>query len=64
MADNVSIPASVIMNINYTMCTCTQAGLHQLIILAKVGGVKGAAKVVVDKILPRHRESEDVEFVN
>ena len=52
------------MNINDTMCTCTQAGLHQLIILAKIRSVKGAAKVVVDKILPRHRKSEDVELVN
>ena len=52
------------MNINYTMCTCTQAGLHQLIILAKICGVKGTTQVAIDKILPRHRKSEDVEFVN
>ena len=35
-----------------------------MIILAKIRGVKGAAQVVVDKILPRHRKSEDIEFVN
>ena len=49
--------------INNTRSTSLQATLDQLVILSKVGRVQVPAKLVVDKILPAHRETEDVHVV-
>ena len=61
--NNTPVPASVIVDINYAMRACRQAGLHQLVVLSEIRGVERAAELVVDEILPCYGEPEDVKFV-
>ena len=58
-----SVPASVIMNINYAMRACRQASLYKLVVLSKIRSIERAAKLIVDEVLPCDGQSEDVEFV-
>lgn len=62
--NDLPIPPRVIMYIDDTMRTRFQACLHQCIILSEIGFVKRATKDVVDKVLPRDRQAEDVEPVD
>ena len=61
--NGLAIPPRVIMNIDNTVRTCRQAGLHQGIVLSKISFVQGAAEDAVDEVLPADGEAEDVETV-
>jgi len=43
--------------------TRAQAALDEVVVLGQVAGVKGAAKLVVDQVLPSDRETERIEAV-
>lgn len=63
LADDLSIPASIIVNINDARCTGSQASLDQLIILPGVCRIQLPSKLVVEQVLPADRQSEEVEIV-
>ena len=62
-SNHLAIPSRVIMNINNTMGARLQARLHQCVILAKIGCVKGATEDIVDEVLPGNGKAENVETV-
>jgi hypothetical protein len=46
-------------------CTCVQTDLHQLVVLLKVRSVQFVGlNIITDELLPRHRQTEDVEAVD
>jgi len=51
------------MDVDYTICSCRQAGLHELIVAGEIRGIKRPAEFAVDKELPCHWQTEDVELV-
>ena len=63
LANNLPVPAGVIMNINYTVGAGRQAALHQGVVLGKVGGIEGSSKLAVDQELPSNIETKHVELV-
>ena len=46
--------------INDAVGACGQATLNQLIVLASIVAIQGAAKLVVDKVLPADWKPKDV----
>jgi len=62
LSDNLPTPSRIIVNVNHTISTGSQASVHQLIVDRKFPLIDIAAWSVVDKILPAHRESKDIEF--
>jgi hypothetical protein len=52
-----------ITHVNDTRCSRVQASLHQLVVLVEVIGVKIAAQVIINQVLPSHRQTEDVHLV-
>lgn len=63
LANDGSIPASVVVNVYDAVCTGFQAPLDQLVVSAQVAGVQGCSEGVL-KILPGDGETEDVELVD
>lgn len=63
LAYNRSIPARIIVNVNYTRCTSRQASLDNIIVSSEVVWVQGATENVVDQKLPSRWDSEQVQFV-
>lgn len=64
LANDRTVPTSIIVNVNNAKRGASvQAALNLLIIGRKVVGVKVAAEVVVEEILPSYGESESVQAV-
>ena len=61
--NHLPVPPRVIMNIDNTMRTRSQARLHQCIVLCKIGLVERTAEDIIDEILPGDGEAKDVESV-
>lgn len=61
--NRLPVPPRVIMNINNTMRTRSQARLHQCIVLCKIGLVESTAEDIIDEILPGDGEAKDVESI-
>ena len=63
LTNDLIVPASIVVNVNNTICTCCQATLNKLIIHAKFVGIQRAAQNIVHKILPADWEPEYIEPV-
>ena len=63
LADDLAIPACVVVDVNDTVCSGLEARLHQLIICGEVSFVQ-LAKLVVRKILPAYGQAEYIELVD
>lgn len=63
MTDDATVPASVVVDINDAVGTSRETGLHELVVFAKIGGVKVAAQYVGSQILPSDWEPECVHAV-
>lgn len=51
------------MQVDHAVGAGREAPANQLVIVSEVGRIQGPAKVVVDEVLPRDGEAEDVEVV-
>ena len=60
LANDLPVPAGVVVDINDTMSTGRQASLHQFIVLADIGRVKRSANVVVYEELPSNGQAVHV----
>lgn len=61
---DVTVPASVVVDVDDAEGGAGgEAVLHQGVVVAKVGGIEGAAEVVVDEVLPADRKAESVQAV-
>lgn len=61
LADDVAVPASKVVDIDNAVTTSTQACLHKGIVFGEIGWVERPPDHVVGQILPRNRQSVDVE---
>lgn len=64
LSDNLSVPAGVVVDIYNALGAGAQAASHEVIIFAKVGGIKVTTDDTVGKVLPANGETEDVEVVS
>ena len=60
LANDLPVPAGVIVDINDAMGARRQASLHQLIVLADVRRIERSAEVVVDEELPSNGQAVHV----
>lgn len=63
LADNCTVPAGVIVNVDHTVGASGQARLHQVVVLGHVPVVEVAAQLALDQVLPPDVQSEHVELV-
>ena len=63
LADDGAVPARVVVDVEDAEGAGVEAGLHQEVVFAEVGGVESAAEVVVDEVLPGDGEAESVHVV-
>lgn len=61
LADNVSVPATVVVDVDDAEIGDSQARGHESIVSGKVGGVEGTTKAVVKEVLPSNGKTEGVE---
>lgn len=61
LTNDLAAPASIIVDVNNTISTCSQATLDELIIHSEVVTIQIATKDIVHKILPANWEPEHVE---
>lgn len=61
LPNDLAAPASIIVNINNTISTRSQATLDKLIIHGEAVTIQIATKDIVHKVLPANREPEHVE---
>jgi hypothetical protein len=62
LAYNLTIPSSIIVNIDYAISSSIQAASNELIVDAEMGFIQVCSERW-NEILPADRESEDVESV-
>jgi hypothetical protein len=64
LANNSTVPAGVVVDVNNAKRSAgVQAALDHLVVRGPVGGVEGAAEVVVEQELPSDRNAEGVQAV-
>lgn len=63
LANDLSIPAGVVMDVNDTMGAGGQARLHQVIVFREISGVKLATEFVADEVLPAYGQPESIQAV-
>ena len=63
LADDLPVPAGVVVDVNDTMGAGRQARLHERVVLADVGWIEGSAETAVDKELPSHGQAVHVQSI-
>ena len=60
---HLAIIPSVVMDVNYTVCTSIQTCINEHVVVGKLGLVKYTSHLVVREILPADGETEQVVTV-
>lgn len=61
LIDNLTIPSSVVVDINDAVSTSSQTVTNKLIVQARVVWIEGTTEIIVDKPLPGDRKTEGVD---
>lgn len=61
LINNLTVPSSIVVDVNDAVCTSSKTITDKLIIQARVVWIQGATEVIVDEPLPGDRETEDVD---
>ena len=63
LADDAAVPASVVVQVEDTVCAGGETRLHDVVVGAEETCVKRTSKIVVDEVLPSDRKTKQVESV-
>jgi len=59
---NLAVPATIVMDIDYTMSTSLETGSHELIVIGEVAVVQWISGII-DEVLPSHSKTKAVQLV-